>query len=148
MPVGNVQKDRPGGSKDLPTVLVVAAALFDSANRVLITKRPEGKMMAGLWEFPGGKVDRNELPEEALIREIKEELGIDISKRCVAPFTFSSYSYETFHLIMLVYVCRVWEGEPEPREKQELKWVTPISLANYPMPPADEPVIALMRDFF
>ena len=100
MPVGNVQKDRPGGSKDLPTVLVVAAALFDSANRVLITKRPEGKMMAGLWEFPGGKVDRNELPEEALIREIKEELGIDISKRCVAPFTFSSYSYETFHLIM------------------------------------------------
>ena len=132
--------------KKLPTTLVVAAALVDIDNHVLITRRPKTKSMAGLWEFPGGKVEKNELPEMALIRELKEELGVDISKKCLAPITFSSYSYDDFHLIMLVYVCRVWIGDAVPKENQEMKWVQPIKLSNYPMPPADKPVIAIIRD--
>jgi len=132
---------------DLPTVLVVAVALVDVDNRVLIARRPEGKSMAGLWEFPGGKVAEGELPEAALIRELHEELAIDVTTSCLAPLTFASHCYEDFHLLMPVYVCRVWQGTVTAREGQELKWVRPTRLADYPMPPADEPLVALIRDF-
>jgi len=124
------------------TVLVVACALIDSDGRVLIAQRPEGKMMAGLWEFPGGKVEAGERPEESLIRELNEELGIVVKEACLAPLTFASHVYPDFHLLMPLYVCRRWEGFVEGRENQRLKWVRPTELRNYPMPPADEPLIS------
>jgi len=130
-----------------PTVLVVAVALVDIDNRVLIAKRPEGKSMAGLWEFPGGKVEDGELPESALVRELKEELGIDITESCLAPLTFASHVYDDFHLLMPLYACRIWKGAVTGREGQELKWVRPVKLVDYPMPPADAPLIAMLRDF-
>ena len=129
-----------------PIVLVAACALVDGDGRVLLARRPEGRSMAGLWEFPGGKVEAGERPEDALIRELKEELGIDVSERCLAPLTFASHGYERFHLLMPLYVCRVWEGLVEPREGQQLKWVRPESMINIDMPPADEPLRAILRD--
>jgi 8-oxo-dGTP diphosphatase len=137
-----VQED---GSK--PLLLVAACALIDSDGRVLLARRPEGKKMAGLWEFPGGKLHPGETPEAALIRELKEELGIDVSAACLAPFTFASHEYERFHLLMPLYLCRRWKGMPKPRENQTLAWVRPQKLADYPMPPADKPLIPLLRDF-
>jgi 8-oxo-dGTP diphosphatase len=130
-----------------PLVLVAAVALVDADGRVLIARRPEGRSMAGLWEFPGGKVHDGETPEAALIRELKEELGIDVTAACLAPFTFASHRYEGFHLLMPLYVCRRWEGMATAREGQELKWVRPSALADYPMPPADTPLLAMLRDF-
>src|SRR5438094_8652061 len=121
----------------LPLVLVAACALIDADGRVLISRRPEGKPMAGLWEFPGGKVEPDERPEAALVRELKEELAIDVSEACLAPLTFASHSYETFHLLMPLYVCRRWEGTITALEGQELKWLKPNRLRVYPMPPAD-----------
>jgi len=132
---------------DLPIVLVSAVALVDVDNRVLIAQRPEGKSMAGLWEFPGGKVEAGELPEAALIRELKEELGIDTSSSCLAPFAFASHSYSTFHLLMPLYICRKWEGFLEGREGQALKWVRANELGQHDMPPADVPLVALLRDY-
>ena len=134
-------------SRALPTLLVVAAALVDIDNRVLLARRPEGKEMAGLWEFPGGKVGEKEMPEQALIRELKEELAIDVTASCLAPLTFASHAYDDFHLLMPLYVCRVWKGNLTPTEGQELKWVRPTRLTDFPMPPADEPLVALLRDF-
>ncbi len=131
----------------VPTVLVSAVALVDVDGRVLIAKRPEGKAMAGLWEFPGGKVDEGETPEVALIRELKEELAIDITQSCLAPLTFASHTYEEFHLLMPLFVCRVWKGTPTPQEGQELKWVRPMRLGEFAMPPADVPLMALLQDF-
>ena len=122
-------------------VLVAACALVDADGRVLIAQRPEGKSMAGLWEFPGGKVEAGEQPEQSLIRELQEELGITVKPECLAPLTFASHSYPDFHLLMPLYVCRRWEGFVEAREQQRLKWVWPNELRNYPMPPADEPLI-------
>ena len=130
----------------LPVVLVVAVALVDVDGRVLIAQRPEGKAMAGLWEFPGGKVEDGEAPEAALIRELQEEVGIDVTENCLAPLTFASHAYERFHLLMPLYVCRVWDGTVTPRERQALKWVRPLDLKNYPMPPADVPLVAMLRD--
>lgn len=130
-----------------PTVLVAAVALIDVDGRVLIARRPEGKSMAGLWEFPGGKVQDGETPEAALIRELNEELAIDTQESCLAPFTFASHAYETFHLLMPLYLCRRWQGTPRPVEGQALKWVRPLALRDYPMPPADKPLIAMLRDF-
>ena len=127
-------------------VLVVAVVLVDPDGRVLIAKRPEGKAMAGLWEFPGGKVDPGETPEAALIRELKEELDVDTAESCLAPFTFASHSYEDFHLLMPLYVCRVWQGNPTPMEGQNLAWVRPLQMKDYPMPPADKPLVAMLRD--
>lgn len=132
---------------DKPVVLVAAIALIDSKGRVLIAQRPEGKSMAGLWEFPGGKVEAGEIPEAALIREVKEELGADITAACLAPFAFASHTYEKFHLLMPLYLCRKWEGLLEPREGQVLKWAEVRTLKDYPMPPADIPLIAMLRDF-
>ncbi|MFM1815051.1 MAG: hypothetical protein RLZ98_1746 [Pseudomonadota bacterium] len=129
-----------------PIILVAAAALVDRDNRVLIAQRPQGKSMAGLWEFPGGKVDPGETPEQALIRELKEELSIEVCETCLAPFTFASHSYEAFHLLMPLFLCRNWEGEIVPRENQCTKWVRALALRDYPMPPADEPLIPLLRD--
>ncbi|WP_372072307.1 8-oxo-dGTP diphosphatase MutT [Tistrella mobilis] len=134
----------PAGPAKL--LLVVAVALLDVDNRVLIAKRPEGKAMAGLWEFPGGKVAPGERPEAALVRELHEELGIDTSTSCLAPATFASHAYPDFHLLMPVYVCRQWRGTPTPREGQELAWVRISKLRDYPMPPADLPLIAMLRD--
>jgi len=130
----------------LPIVLVAAVALVDTDGRVLIAQRPEGKSMAGLWEFPGGKVHEAESPESALIRELKEELSIDVTEACLAPLTFASHRYETFHLLMPLYVCRRWDGTVTPQEGQAVKWVKPAQLADYPMPPADKPLVAMMRD--
>jgi 8-oxo-dGTP diphosphatase len=130
-----------------PMLLVVACALIDADGRVLLARRPEGKKMAGLWEFPGGKLHPGETPEVALIRELKEELGIDVSASCLAPFAFASHEYERFHLLMPLYLCRRWKGMPSPRENQTLAWVRPQKLADYPMPPADRPLIPLLRDF-
>jgi 8-oxo-dGTP diphosphatase len=130
----------------LPIVLVAAVALVDADGRVLIARRPAGKAMAGLWEFPGGKVHAGETPEEALIRELKEELGIDVTERCLAPFTFASHRYESFHLLMPLYVCRVWQGEVRALEHEALAWVRPARLGDYDMPPADKPLIAMLRD--
>lgn len=127
-------------------VLVVAVALVDADRRVLLARRPEGKQLAGLWEFPGGKVDPGERPEQSLIRELREELGIEVKEPCLAPLTFASHAYETFHLLMPLYVCRRWEGVPQPMEGQALAWVRLNDLRNYPMPPADEPLIPMLRD--
>ena len=123
-------------------VLVAACALIDPDGRVLLAQRPPGKSMAGLWECPGGKVEPGERPEQSLIRELKEELGIDVKEACLAPLTFASHLYPDFHLLMPLYVCRRWEGFVEAREAQQLKWVRPNDLRNYPMPPADEPLIS------
>jgi 8-oxo-dGTP diphosphatase len=123
-------------------VLVAACALIDPDGRVLIAQRPPGKSMAGLWEFPGGKIEPGELPEQSLIRELEEELGIVVKAECLAPLTFASHSYPDFHLLMPLYVCRRWQGFVEARELQALKWVRPNELHNYPMPPADEPLIS------
>jgi len=130
----------------LKTILVVAVVLIDRDGRVLLSQRPSGKSMAGLWEFPGGKVENGEVPEEALIRELKEELGIDTWSSCLAPLSFASHSYEDFHLLMPVFVCRKWVGSPTPMESQALKWVNRDKLKDYPMPPADIPMIAVIRD--
>ncbi|HRK24099.1 MAG TPA: (deoxy)nucleoside triphosphate pyrophosphohydrolase [Beijerinckiaceae bacterium] len=127
-------------------VLVVAVALVDADKRVLLARRPEGKQLAGLWEFPGGKLNDGERPEQALIRELKEELGIDVKEPCLAPLTFASHAYETFHLLMPLYVCRRWEGLPRALEGQTLAWVRLNDLRSYPMPPADEPLIPILRD--
>jgi len=129
-----------------PLVLVAAAALVDADGRVLLAQRPPGKSMAGLWEFPGGKVNAGETPEAALIRELTEELGVDVTASCLAPFIFASYSYPDFHLLMPLYVCRKWSGIPMAREGQRLAWVRPARLADYPMPPADKPLVAMLRD--
>ena len=127
-------------------VLVVACALIDADGRVLIAQRPEGKAMAGLWEFPGGKIEQGERPEETLIRELREELSIEVKEACLAPFTFASHTYADFHLLMPLYVCRRWEGTVVAREHAALKWVRPKDLAQYQMPPADLPLIPLLRD--
>jgi 8-oxo-dGTP diphosphatase len=129
------------------SVLVAAVALIDADGRVLLAQRPEGKSMAGLWEFPGGKVEPGETPEAALIRELKEELGIDVSLACLAPFTFASHAYADFHLLMPLFVCRRWQGTIAPHEGQALKWVRPAKLSEYPMPPADVPLVAMLRDW-
>ena len=135
------------GAEGLPLVLVVAVALIDADGRVLLTQRPPGKVMAGLWEFPGGKVQAGESPEAALIRELKEELGIDVATACLAPLTFASHRYERFHLLMPLYVCRRWDGTVTPRENQALAWVRPARLDDYAMPPADRPLVAVLRDW-
>lgn len=129
-----------------PVLLVAAAALVDTDNRVLIAQRPHGRSMAGLWEFPGGKVEAGETPENALIRELREELGIEVCDTCLAPFTFASHAYETFHLLMPLFLCKNWVGDIEPREGQAIKWVRAARLADYPMPPADLPLIPWLRD--
>lgn len=123
-------------------VLVAACALIDADGRVLLAQRPPGRSMAGLWEFPGGKVETGERPEQTLIRELEEELGIVVKEACLAPLTFASHSYSDFHLLMPLYVCRRWDGTVTPREGQRLAWVRPNRLRDYPMPPADEPLIA------
>ncbi|HEV7325798.1 MAG TPA: 8-oxo-dGTP diphosphatase MutT [Bosea sp. (in: a-proteobacteria)] len=127
-------------------LLVVACALVDSDNRVLVTQRPEGKSLAGLWEFPGGKLEAGERPEPALIRELAEELGIKVKEACLAPLTFASYAYPEFHLLMPLYICRRWEGTVMSREGQTLKWVRPGKLRDLAMPPADEPLIPPLVD--
>jgi 8-oxo-dGTP diphosphatase len=127
-------------------VLVAACALIDSDGRILLAQRPEGKSLAGLWEFPGGKVEPGETPEETLVRELEEELGIKTKVACLAPLTFASHNYDTFHLLMPLYVCRRYEGSPQGREGQALKWVKPVALRDYPMPPADEPLIPMLQD--
>jgi 8-oxo-dGTP diphosphatase len=128
-------------------VLVSAVALIDADGRVLLAQRPEGKSMAGLWEFPGGKVEQGETPEAALIRELHEELGIGTWASCLAPLTFASHAYADFHLLMPLFACRKWEGTPQSREGQALKWVRPSDLRNYPMPAADIPLIPILRDW-
>lgn len=128
-------------------VLVSAVALIDADGRVLLAQRPEGKSMAGLWEFPGGKVEPGETPEQALIRELQEELGIDTWESCLAPLTFASHGYDDFHLMMPVFACRKWQGTPQSQEGQPLKWVRPAELRDYPMPPADIPLIPVLRDW-
>jgi 8-oxo-dGTP diphosphatase len=131
---------------ELKLTLVVACALVDADRRVLIAQRPEGKTLAGLWEFPGGKVEPGERPEVTLIRELKEELGISVEEPCLAPLTFTSYAYESFHLLMPLYVCRRWEGLVTAREGQQLAWVRANKLRDYPMPPADLPLIPHLED--
>lgn len=131
----------------MKVVLVSAVALIDRDGRVLLAQRPAGKSMAGLWEFPGGKVEPGETPEAALIRELHEELGIETWQSCLAPLTFASHSYEDFHLLMPLFACRKWDGQPHPREDQALKWVKARDLRKYPMPPADVPVIPILRDW-
>lgn len=127
-------------------VLVVAAALIDADGRVLIAQRPQDKQLGGLWEFPGGKVEPGERPEAALIRELDEELGVTVKEPCLAPLTFASHAYADFHLLMPLYVCRRWEGIPQAREHMALKWVWAKDLTTYPMPPADIPLIPMLRD--
>jgi 8-oxo-dGTP diphosphatase len=129
------------------TLLVSAVALIDSDGRVLLTQRPEGKSLAGLWEFPGGKVEPGETPEAALIRELREELGIETHASCLAPLTFASHSYPDFHLLMPLFACRKWDGIPHGAEGQALAWVRPAALRDYPMPPADLPLIPILRDW-
>lgn len=130
----------------LPVVFVVAVAMVDMDGRVLMAQRPEGKSMAGLWEFPGGKVEEGEAPESALVRELKEELGVDITESCLAPLTFASHCYEKFQLFMPLYACRVWKGDPRGVEGQNLKWVYPADMPKLAMPEADIPLISLLRE--
>lgn len=141
--------DPPGGHPTglVNMITVSAVVMVDIDGRILIAQRPKGKSMEGLWEFPGGKVEEGETPERALIRELKEELGIDTTESCLAAFTFASHSYDDFHLLMPVYLCRKWDGFIQANEGQALKWVKINELKNYPMPPADEPLIAMIRDF-
>lgn len=129
-----------------PILLVAACALVDADNRILLAQRPEGKSLAGLWEFPGGKVEAGETPEETLVRELNEELGIVTKVACLAPLTFASHTYEKFHLLMPLYICRRYEGIPQGREGQAIKWVKSKALRDYPMPPADEPLIPFLQD--
>ncbi len=129
-----------------PILLVAACALIDADNRVLLAQRPEGKNLAGLWEFPGGKVEPGETPEETLIRELQEELGISTKVACLAPLTFASHTYETFHLLMPLYICRRFEGMARGMEGQAIKWVRAKALRDYSMPPADEPLIPFLQD--
>ncbi len=136
-----------GAAAVKPILLVAAVALVDVDGRVLLARRPEGKAMAGLWECPGGKLRPGELPEQALVRELREELDIETRDSCLAPFAFASHGYEDFHLLMPLYLCRVWQGTPRPLEGQELAWIRPPRLADYPLPPADAPLVALLRDF-
>lgn len=131
----------------MKTLLVSAVALVDADGRILLAQRPAGKTMAGLWEFPGGKVEPGETPEVALIRELQEELGVDTWQSCLAPLSFASHSYDDFHLIMPLFICRKWQGVPQAREGQALKWVRAADLRNYPMPPADIPLIPILRDW-
>jgi 8-oxo-dGTP diphosphatase len=131
-----------GRSVSIKVVLVVACALVDTDGRVLLAERPAGRAMAGLWEFPGGKVEAGEQPEQSLIRELKEELGIVVNEACLAPLTFASHAYADFHLLMPLYVCRRWDGMVAPQEGQRLAWVRPNRLRDYPMPPADEPLVS------
>jgi len=134
----------------VPLVLVAACVLIDTDGRILIAQRPEGKSMAGLWEFPGGKIEQGERPEQTVIREMQEELGITIKEACLAPFVFASHAYEKFHLLMPLFLCRRWDGIPQPHEGQMVTWVRPRDLAlypdRYPMPPADIPLIPMLRD--
>ncbi|MDG2313350.1 MAG: (deoxy)nucleoside triphosphate pyrophosphohydrolase [Alphaproteobacteria bacterium] len=134
------------GAPSPPLLLVSAVALIDSVGRILLGRRPSDKPMPGLWEFPGGKINLGETPEEALIRELREELAIDTKESCLAPIAFASHRYDKFHLLMPLFVCRVWEGIPQPIEGQELAWVTVGDMRNYPMPPADIPLVAMLRD--
>ena len=131
----------------MKVVLVAAVALVDPDGRVLLAQRPEGKSLAGLWEFPGGKVEPGESPETALIRELQEELGIETKSSCLAPLTFASHGYDDFHLLMPLFACRRWEGTPKGQEGQNLAWVRPNALKDYPMPPADIPLIPILRDW-
>ena len=131
---------------NLPMLLVTAAALVDIDGRVLVQQRPKGKAMAGLWEFPGGKVEAGENLEQSLIRELREELDIDVTEACLAPFTFASHAYEDFRLVMPLFVCRVWKGTLRPREGQAIKWLRPVRMTDLPMPPADRPLVAMLRD--
>lgn len=131
---------------DRRLLLVAACALVDADNRILLAQRPEGKSLAGLWEFPGGKVEAGETPEETLIRELEEELGIVTKVPCLAPLTFASHTYDSFHLLMPLYICRRYEGIPVGREGQAIKWVRSRDLRSYPMPPADEPLIPFLQD--
>jgi 8-oxo-dGTP diphosphatase len=134
-------------SPSKPLLLVAACALVDADHRVLLTQRPAGKPMAGLWEFPGGKVLAGETPEACVIRELEEELGLNTAENCLAPLTFASHAYPEFHLLMPLFVCRIWDGFPEPREGQALKWLRPRDMAALPMPPADQPLVAFLRDY-
>ncbi|MEX0406455.1 (deoxy)nucleoside triphosphate pyrophosphohydrolase [Aquibium sp. LZ166] len=129
-----------------PILLVAACALVDADGRVLLAQRPEGKALAGMWEFPGGKVEAGERPEETVVRELREELGIVTREACLAPLTFASHGYESFHLLMPLFVCRKFEGTPQSLEGQKLKWVRPRAMRDYPMPPADEPLIPFLID--
>lgn len=131
---------------DKSILIVVACALIDADRRVLIAQRPQGKSLSGLWEFPGGKLEEGESPEAALIRELREELGIETQSACLAPLSFASFAYESIHLLMPLYVCRKWQGTPQALEHSALKWVRPQALRDYPMPPADEPLIAPLCD--
>ncbi len=141
------QEEKPIEPAARPVLLAVACALIDADTRVLLARRPEGKKLAGLWEFPGGKLNPGETPEAALIRELKEELGIEVEERNIAPFAFASHAYDGFHLLMPLYVCRRWQGKPQPREGQSLAWVPRDRLVEYPMPGADRPLIPMLRDF-
>ncbi len=150
VPVTRFRLDLDGWNKlqaDKPLLLVSAAALIDVDNRVLLACRPEGKAMAGLWEFPGGKIHAGESPEAAMIRELKEELGIDASESCLAPLAFASHDYDSFHLLMPLFVLRQWQGEPHPHEGQKLAWVRKDRLNAYPMPPADLPLVPILKDW-
>ena len=138
--------EQTGGSASKRLLLVAACALVDVDGRVLLAQRPEGKSLAGLWEFPGGKVEPGEVPEDSLIRELHEELGITVRKACLAPFTFASHEYEDFHLLMPLYICRRWEGQVQGLEGQALKWAKPSTLRDFAMPPADEPLVAALLD--
>jgi 8-oxo-dGTP diphosphatase len=142
-----LEQPKPEAPQGLPTVLVVAAALIDSEGRVLIAQRPEGKNMAGLWEFPGGKVDEGEVPEFALMRELEEELGIETRPTCYTPVSFASHTYDDFHLLMPLYACRNWKGDITAHEHQALAWVRPVDMNEYDMPPADIPLVAALRDY-
>ena len=141
-----LKQPRPKTPSGLPVLLVSAVALVDNEGRVLLAQRPEGKSMAGLWEFPGGKVEQGETPEFTLMRELHEELGIETRECCFSAIGFASHSYEEFHLLMPLFVCRVWEGGPKPLEHQALEWVLPQDMGDYPMPGADVPLIAQLRD--
>ncbi len=134
------------GANALPIIPIVCVALVDAAGKVLLQQRPPGKAMAGLWEFPGGKIESGETPETALCRELHEELGITVAEDSVEPFGFASHRYDTFHILLLLYVCHVWQGTPQAREGQVLGWSVPGDMTNYPMPAADEPLVALLRE--